>query len=89
MPEGRWLLVGGAVLFVASTALVLAALGGGPPGLFTTGLLGLFGAALCLAIGAWRLRTRPDWRRVDAEQRLWAGPLGRAWLRIRQALLRL
>ncbi len=33
---------------------------------------------------------RVDWNRIRAEQRLWeSGPLGRAWLRIRQRLSKL
>lgn len=42
-------------------------------------------AVIALAAGAWRMRRRVDWDRIDAEQKLWeSGPLGRRWLRIRK-----
>jgi hypothetical protein len=83
-----WLLIGGALLFVAGAVVVRAGMVQGSGPLMMAGVAGLAGAVLSLGVGAWRLRRRVDWRRVEAEQRLWeSGPLGRAWLRIRQAIL--
>jgi hypothetical protein len=85
--ETDWLLVGGAVLFVAGAAIVLVAVGRASDTLVVLGLSGLVGAVVCLGIAAARMRARVDWDRIDAEQRLWeSGPLGRAWLKIRKAL---
>lgn len=85
MRETDWLFVGGAVLFLAGTGLILAALTRGPDALVLVGIVGIAAAVLCFGIGAWRLHRRVDWRRVDSEQRLWeSGPLGRAWLTIRK-----
>lgn len=82
-----WLFVSGAVLFVAGTAVILPSLGRGNDALVPLGLVGILGSVLCFGIGAWRIHRRVDWQRVEVEQRLWeSGALGRAWLRIRQAL---
>lgn len=52
--------------------------------------LALIAAALCFAVAAALRLRRVDWRRVETEQRRWeSGPLGRAWLKIRQRLFRL
>lgn len=84
-----WLFIGGVVLFVAGAAVILMSTTQGRGSLVAVGLVGIAGSVLCFGIGAWRTHRRVDWRRVEAEQRLWeSGVLGRAWLRIRQALLR-
>lgn len=45
-------------------------------------------ASMCLFLfSVWGRRTRVDWARIEAEQRLWeSGPLGRAWLQVRRRL---
>jgi hypothetical protein len=83
-----WLFISGTVLFVAGAAVVVRSLGHPAGGLLLAGLGGIVASVLCFGIAAWRIHTRVDWERVEAEQRLWeSGALGRAWLRIRQALL--
>lgn len=51
----------------------------------------LLGAAVggAAAWGAWRYYSRRvDWDRIATEQRLWeSGPLGRAWLKVRQRII--
>ena len=87
MRETDWLFVAGLALFVAGTAVVVMGIAWSSDGLALVGVAGLAGAAVTFAVGAWRLRSRADWQRIEAEQRLWeSGPLGRAWLRIRQLL---
>lgn len=87
MRQTDWLFVSGAVLFFAGSALELAALTQGSGHLVAIGLVGLVGAVICLGIGSWRVYSRVDWERIEAEQRLWeSGPLGRTWLRIRTVL---
>jgi hypothetical protein len=53
-------------------------------------VVAVFLMTLSGAVGwvVWRLMsTWVDWRRIQAEQRLWeSGPLGREWLRVRQRL---
>jgi hypothetical protein len=82
-------LTAGTILFLGGAAILLQAVEGGRETRFTAvGIVILFAAVACLGIGAWRMRNRPDWSRIQAEQRLWeSGPLGRLWLRIRRALL--
>lgn len=83
-----WLFVAGAVLFVAGAAVILVSSSQGRDNLVVIGLVGIAGSVVCFGIGAWRIHRRVDWRRVEAEQRLWeSGVLGRAWLKVRQALL--
>lgn len=89
MRKTDWLFISGTVLFVAGAAVVVSSLGREAGGLLPIGLGTIVAAVLCFGIGAWRIHTRVDWQRVEAEQRLWeSGVLGRTWLRIRQALLR-
>lgn len=84
-----WLFIGGVVLFVAGAAVILKSSSLGGDNLVAVGLVGIAGSVLCFGIGAWRIHRRVDWQRVEAEQRLWeSGVLGRAWLKIRQSLLR-
>jgi len=78
----------GAVLFLGGAAIVLFGPRGEPYTAERIGLAVIIAGVACLAIGAWRTWTRVDWKRIDAEQRLWeSGPIGRAWLRIRQILM--
>lgn len=84
-----WLFISGTVLFVVGAAVIVRSLAHPAGGLLLAGLAGIVASVLCFGIGAWRIHTRVDWERVEAEQRLWeSGMLGRAWLRIRQALLK-
>jgi hypothetical protein len=82
----RALFIAGLVLFLVGTWAAWQVMSGaGEPRVLMLGALGL--SVVAFAIGAWRLYTRVDWDRVDAEQRLWdSGPLGRRWLRIRKGL---
>jgi len=85
--ETDWLFLSGAVLFVAGAGTVLVALARASHSLVSLGLVGIVAGVVCLGIGSWRVHSRVDWRRIQAEQRLWeSGPLGRTWLRIRSAL---
>ena len=87
MRDTDWLLVSGAVLFVAGAATVLVALEQTSDSLVSLGVVGIVAGVVCLGIGGWRIHSRVDWRRIEAEQQLWeSGPLGRTWLRIRRAL---
>lgn len=87
MRETDWLFLGGAALFVAGAVIVLLAIMRATDSLVAIGVAGMLGALVCLGIGGWRVHTRVDWRRVEAEQRLWeSGPLGRTWLKIRRVL---
>lgn len=83
-----WLLLAGFVGFLAGAAVVLAGMGRADDRLMLVGVAGIVAGVASFGVAAWRLHTRVDWERVDAEQRLWeSGPLGRAWLRLRQGLL--
>ncbi|MGD8320417.1 MAG: hypothetical protein PVJ02_08185 [Gemmatimonadota bacterium] len=78
----------GLLLFVAGTASVLHSLGRQPGWWLRMGILALGVAVVCFGLGAWRIHTRVDWRRIEAEQRLWeSGPLGRLWLKLRRTLM--
>jgi len=81
------LLLAGLVFFVAGATLLLHSIESGSASALLTGLGAVIVAVVSLAIAALRMRTRVDWQRVDAEQRLWeSGPLGRRWLKLRQLL---
>ncbi len=83
------LLILGTLLFTGGAALVLTSLGHRGDRRLLLGILGFVGAVACLGTAAWRIHHSVDWERVDAEQRLWeSGPLGRIWLKIRQARLK-
>lgn len=88
MRPGVRFLTAGTILFLGGATILLRAVEGGRETRSTAaGIVFLFGAVACLGVGAWRMRNRPDWNRIRAEQRLWeSGLLGRVWLRIRQAL---
>jgi hypothetical protein len=82
-----WLIGIGVVAFLGGAIGVLWGLYEGNSGVVSRGLYPILGSGACFAIAAWRSHRRVDWRRVELEQRLWqSGPLGRAWLRIRQRL---
>ncbi len=75
-----------AVLVVSSSAL-LYALRHGWRWLAIGGFIGMAVAAALFLLSLFSPRRKVDWERVRAEQRLWeSGPIGRAWLRIRQKL---
>jgi protein-S-isoprenylcysteine O-methyltransferase Ste14 len=51
------------------------------------GGVGNIAAAVLFALCIWLPRRKPDWDRIQAEQRLWeSGPLGRRWLRMRSRI---
>lgn len=75
------------VLLLASSAAVLYALDRSVrwPAVLAVG--GMAAAGVLFLLAALLPSRRVDWNRIRAEQRLWeSGPLGRAWLRIRQRL---
>jgi hypothetical protein len=88
--RGRfWLLLSAAVLvFLGSAIAVLYALERQSTLLLYAGAGGMAVSSVLFLLSAfWRGGGRVDWRRIEAEQRLWeSGPLGRSWLRIRQRL---
>ncbi len=88
MRRTDWLFTSGTVLFVAGAAIIMQSLGERAAAPLLVGLAGIVASVLCFALGAWAMHKRVDWRRVQAEQRLWeSGILGRAWSRIRRTLL--
>ncbi len=85
-----WLLYLGLAVFLASSLAVLYALEAGVSWPAYLALGGMFTAAVLFLLSLWLSARRVDWKRIYAEQRLWeSGPLGRAWLRIRQRLAKL
>jgi hypothetical protein len=86
MRLGGWFYIGTALFLVAAACLLLA-LDRQRPALLWAAVLVFLAAGTAFAAAVWLRGQRPDWRRIHAEQRLWeSGPLGRAWLRIRQRL---
>lgn len=78
------------VIFLASALVVLYALERESSALAITATVGMGIAAVLFLLSLFGWRRRVDWRRVEAEQRLWeSGPLGKTWLRARQRLSRL
>jgi len=79
------LLLSGLVFFVIGATLLVRAIDSGSDSAFATGVGSIIVAVALLAVAAFRIWTRVDWQRVDAEQRLWeSGPLGRRWLKLRK-----
>ncbi len=89
----RWdpIIFGIAVLvFLGSAMAVLYALERESPALAVVAMVGMAIAAVLFLLSIFGKRRRVDWRRVQAEQRLWeSGPLGKTWLRGRPRLRRL
>ena len=86
----RWrpgLLYLGTLALLASSAAVLIALDRGSRVIAIGATVGMAIAAVLFVLSLFPPRNKVDWKRIQAEQRLWeSGPLGRAWLRIRQRL---
>ncbi|MGD8279250.1 MAG: hypothetical protein PVH00_14530 [Gemmatimonadota bacterium] len=81
------LMLAGVVFFGIGATLLLTSIRAGSNAGFVAGLASIVVAVALFAIAAFRIWTRVDWQRVDAEQRLWqSGPLGRRWLRLRKLL---
>jgi hypothetical protein len=77
----------GALLFLTGAGVILFGPHTGNDDVIGLGLVAIIAGSLCLGIGAWRVYTRVDWKRVEAEQRLWeSGSVGRVWLQIRKTL---
>jgi hypothetical protein len=48
---------------------------------------GMVISAAFWVLSIWLPRRKVDWRKIEAEQRLWeSGPLGRSWLKVRRRL---
>jgi hypothetical protein len=85
-----WILYLALLVFLLSSLAVLSSLEFQSRAMAIAGAVGM-GIAAVLFIASMFIRPRRvDWRRIQAEQRLWeSGPLGRSWLRIRQRLSKL
>lgn len=78
------------VVFLASAAAIILSLERGSRWLALAGALGNLIAGICFALSIWLPRRKVDWKRIEAEQRLWeSGPLGRRWLGVRRRIYRL
>jgi len=74
-------------LFLVSIALVVVSLERGSKPLAVAAAIGNLVAALLFAYSMIAARRGIDWKRIQAEQRLWeSGPLGRKWLRVRRRI---
>jgi hypothetical protein len=86
----RWrpsLLYSAVLVLIASAVAVLSALQYGRRWLAIVAVVGMAVAAVLFVLSVILPVRRFDWERIRAEQRLWeSGPLGRAWLRVRQRL---
>ncbi len=88
--EVRWNL---GLLYTAVTFFLLASVGtirameiGSRP-LAIAATAGMVLAAVFFVLSIWLPRRKVDWRKIEAEQRLWeSGPLGRSWLKVRRKL---
>jgi hypothetical protein len=82
-----WILYLALVVFLLSALAVLSSLEVQSSALAVAGALGMGVAGLLFLASIFVRPRRVDWRRIQAEQRLWeSGPLGRSWLRIRRRL---
>jgi hypothetical protein len=81
------LLVAAAILFALAAVGTLRAVEIGSRPLALAGAVGMFLSGVCFVLAAWLPRRGVDWKRIEAEQRLWeSGPLGRRWLHVRRRL---
>jgi len=82
-----WILYLALLVFLASALAVLGSLEVGSAALALAGAAGMAVSAILFAASMFVRPRRVDWRRIEAEQRLWeSGPLGRSWLRVRRRL---
>ena len=56
----------GALLFLAGAGVILFGPHTGNDDVIGLGLVAIIAGSLCLGIGAWRVYTRVDWKRVEA-----------------------
>lgn len=86
----RWslpLLLAAIAAFMLGAALTLLSLERGSQLLATFAIIAMLASMGLFLYSIWGRRSRVDWDRIEAEQRLWeSGPLGRSWLRIRRRL---
>lgn len=76
-------------VFLGSALAILASLENGSRNLALLGGFGNLVACILFVLSIWMPRRKVDWKRIEAEQRLWeSGPLGRRWLRMRKRLYR-
>lgn len=74
-------------VFLGSSAAILLSLERGSQLLALIGAVGNAVAGVLFVLSIWLPRRKVDWRRIEAEQRLWeSGPLGRSWLELRRRL---
>jgi len=82
-----WILYLALLVFLASALAVLGSLELASAWLAIAGAVGMAIAAALFVASVLLPSRRVDWRRIQAEQRLWeSGPLGRSWLKIRRRL---
>jgi len=82
-----WILYLALLVFLLSSLAVLSALEARSRGMAVAGAVGMGIAGVLFVASMFVRPRRVDWRRIQAEQRLWeSGPLGRSWLRVRQRL---
>jgi hypothetical protein len=82
-----WILYLALLVFLLSSLSVLYALENASRAMAIIGAIGMGVAGLLFVASIFVRPRRVDWKRIQAEQRLWeSGPLGRSWLRIRQRL---
>jgi hypothetical protein len=85
-----WILYLALLVFLLSSLAVLSSLEFQSRAMAIAGAVGMGIAAVLFVASMFIRPRRVDWRRIQAEQRLWeSGPLGRSWLRIRQRLSKL
>jgi hypothetical protein len=82
-----WILYLALLVFLLSSLAVLGSLEFRSRALAIAGAAGMAIAGILFVASIFIRPRRVDWRRIQAEQRLWeSGPLGRSWLRIRRRL---
>lgn len=86
----RWslpLLLGAVAAFLFGAGLTLVALERNSQPIAIVAIIAMAVSMALFILSIWRPRRKVDWRRIEAEQRLWeSGPLGRSWLRVRRRL---
>jgi hypothetical protein len=86
----RWslpILFAALTAFIASAGITIVAIDRQSQLLAGVAIFGMLLASLLFVASMWYRRGKVDWRRIEAEQRLWeSGPLGRSWLRVRRRL---
>ena len=85
-----WLVWAALLAFLGGAIAFMLALERGSRLLLLIAIALVFVAMVLFLLAMWWPASHVDWERLETEQRLWeSGPLGQAWLRVRQRLSKL